>query len=445
MFYHASQTPGIKQLEPRISNHNIPLIYFSQKRENVLLYLSNAVEKYCKEKGFTYDGNWSKWGPYGFEADGTLRIEEYYPKALESTYKGVAGYIYMADNVTDSGFALQIPDAVTSEIPVDVTDVEFVPDAYEAILRAEKDGQIKIVRYKELTPGKKDWIRRTMQQEYEEATDHPEYRFFLEGMFPDVNLPKQIREMVEGKTYESDEVGCSDSQVRIYDEFVLKIEKEKEKLADMVRTMQWLEGKLPAPRVLYTEVKDGIRYLVMSKVKGRMACDPYYMTRPKELLKLLADSLKLLWSVDISDCPRVWDLETELAEARYNVEHNKICMDKMEPTTFGEGGFKDPYDLLNWLETHQPECDPVFSHGDMCLPNVLFENGKVSGFIDLGDAGIGDRWRDIALCYRSLRWNSDGTFGSVYEGVNKDDLFALLDVEPDWDKLRYYILLDELF
>ena len=261
----------------------------------------------------------------------------------------------------------------------------------------------------------------------------------------DKNLPEQIRNMIRGKSYESDDVGCSDSQVRIYDEFVLKIEKETEKLADMVRTMQWLEGKLPAPRVLYTEVKDGIRYLVMSKVKGRMACDPYYMTRPKELLKLLADSLKLLWSVDISDCPRVRDLKTELAEARYNVEHNKIRMDKMEPTTFGEGGFKDPYDLLHWLETHQPECDPVFSHGDMCLPNVFFEDGKVSGFIDLGDAGIGDRWRDIALCYRSLRWNSDGTFGSVYEGVNKNDLFALLDVEPDFDKLRYYILLDELF
>jgi len=43
MYYHASQTANIKVLEPRISNHNIPLIYFSTKRENVLVYLSNAV------------------------------------------------------------------------------------------------------------------------------------------------------------------------------------------------------------------------------------------------------------------------------------------------------------------------------------------------------------------------------------------------------------------
>ena len=94
MYYHASPIKDIKVLEPRVSNHGIPLIYFSKKRENVLVYLSNAVEKYCKETGFEYYGTWSKWGPYGFEKDGRLRLEEYYPNALGKTYKGVFGYIY---------------------------------------------------------------------------------------------------------------------------------------------------------------------------------------------------------------------------------------------------------------------------------------------------------------------------------------------------------------
>ena len=35
-FYHASPVKNISVLEPRVSNHNIPLIYFSDKRENVL-------------------------------------------------------------------------------------------------------------------------------------------------------------------------------------------------------------------------------------------------------------------------------------------------------------------------------------------------------------------------------------------------------------------------
>ena len=92
-FFHASQIKGIQVLEPRISNHNLPLIYFSGKRENVLVYLSNAVEKTCKEKNFQYTGIWHKWGSYGFTQDGRLQYEEYYPNALADTYKGVSGYI----------------------------------------------------------------------------------------------------------------------------------------------------------------------------------------------------------------------------------------------------------------------------------------------------------------------------------------------------------------
>ena len=45
MYYHASQVEGIKQLEPRVSDHHIPLVYFSTKRENTLVYLGNAIEK----------------------------------------------------------------------------------------------------------------------------------------------------------------------------------------------------------------------------------------------------------------------------------------------------------------------------------------------------------------------------------------------------------------
>ena len=64
----------------------------------------------------------------------------------------------------------------------------------------------------------------------------------------------------------------------------------------------------------------------------------------------------------------------------------------------------------------------------------------------LGDTGIGDKWRDIALCYRSLKHNFDGSYGGkVYPDFDPDMLFEALEIEPDWEKLRYYILLDELF
>ena len=44
-------------------------------------------------------------------------------------------------------------------------------------------------------------------------------------------------------------------------------------------------------------------------------------------------------------------------------------------------------------------------HGDYCLPNILVKNDKIAGFVDLGDAGIGDPWFDYAWCIWSLEYN----------------------------------------
>lgn len=181
MYFHASPVKGIKILEPQVSDDK-PLIYFSKKRENVLVYLSNAVEKYCKETGFEYSGKWTKWGPYGFTKDGRLCIHEYYPNALKDTYKGVMSYIYSVEELADC-CELPIRDAVTCDKPTPVTNCEIVYDAYEAILAAEKEGLIAIVRYEESTKEQLEWIDKTMRDQYEKA-DQPDYRHFLEGKFP---------------------------------------------------------------------------------------------------------------------------------------------------------------------------------------------------------------------------------------------------------------------
>ena len=170
MLYHASPIGGLTELRPHISNHGIPLLYFSQKRENTFVYLSNAVEKYCRETGFAYNGPWKKWGPYGFTDDGRQRLEEYYPNALEETYRGVSGYIYTVEKVIRRGHPVPIPDTVTSRGAVEATGCEFIPDAWEAILQAEQEGLL-VLR------------RRTVREEYRQAEDHPEYQHFLRDKF----------------------------------------------------------------------------------------------------------------------------------------------------------------------------------------------------------------------------------------------------------------------
>lgn len=184
MYYHASQVKGIKVLEPRISNHNIPLVYLSYKRENTLVYLSNAVEKFCREKGFSHEGSWSKWGPYGFDAQGILQYEEYYPNALEETYGGVSGYIYSCEEVEeDTSLELKIPDAIVSAKGVQVVSCETIDDALTEMLKAEASGLIRIVRYNEFIVKREKWLSSVIRSEYNEAVSHPEYKFFLEEKF----------------------------------------------------------------------------------------------------------------------------------------------------------------------------------------------------------------------------------------------------------------------
>ena len=80
------------------------------------------------------------------------------------------------------------------------------------------------------------------------------------------------------------------------------------------------------------------------------------------------------------------------------------------------------------------------------MPNIFLGDGQVSGFIDLSRAGAGDKWNDIALCYRSLKHNFSGMYGGkIYEDFNADKLFETLGIEPDWEKIKYFLLLDELF
>ena len=265
------------------------------------------------------------------------------------------------------------------------------------------------------------------------------------------NLPSPIQILISGKSYETDSMGKSGAGVFVFEDFVLKIldahDKQISRQNDLsVQVMRWLDGKLPVPKVICYEANNYFQYLLMSRVTGKMSCDEYYLEHPRELCRLLAQAFKMLWSVDVTGCPRERTIEKELEEAKYRVQNNLVDLEDAEPDTFGENGFENPEALLAWLETHKPEYEPVLSHGDFCLPNIFLKDNKVSGFIDLGATGIGDKWRDIALCYRSLKHNVDGTFGSkIYPDVNPDLLLEELGIKPNHEKIRFYILLDELF
>lgn len=261
-----------------------------------------------------------------------------------------------------------------------------------------------------------------------------------------MQLPSGIQRIIGDRPYRLDDVGLSGSQVLLFDDMVLKIQPESDESKNEFVIMQWLDGKLPVPKIICNENVNGMSFLLMTRVPGKMACDLSFINSPDRLVELLADGLRMLWSVDIAPCPCDASLDHHLAAAEYNVKNGLVDLDNVEPETFGKNGFKNPEELLAWLKANRPKEDFVFSHGDYCLPNIFANDRGISGYIDLGRAGIADRYRDIAICYRSLKSNLHGSYGGHPPvAFDLEELFRQLEISPDWEKIRYYILMDELF
>jgi len=253
----------------------------------------------------------------------------------------------------------------------------------------------------------------------------------------DLYLPSKLKSLLAGQTYVRDSVGMSSAGVLFFPDKVLKIQPESAESRTEHIMMRWLAPRLTVPECLYHTAENGVSYLLMSRLGGRMACDAEYLRDPVRLTRILADILRQMWQIDITDCPVRWGLDEKLAAAKIAVERGEVDTENVEAETFGEGGFRDPAHLLAWLEGNRPEEDFVFSHGDFCPENIFLDGESFGGLIDLGRAGAADRWQDIALCRRSLRY--------MFAGFDADLLFEMLEIEPDRQKLRYYTLLDELF
>lgn len=260
-----------------------------------------------------------------------------------------------------------------------------------------------------------------------------------------MHLPVSIRAMLGNQSYTLDRTGKSGAQILLFPHCVLKIEPAGEESNNEHTMLQWLQGRLPVPEVLASEAADGVNYLLMTRLPGQMACAQPYLDDPALLMHCLAGALQMLWSVEVSQCPCGLTTERKLALAEYRVAHGLCNMDDSEPGTYGPGGFRDPAALLDWLIRNRPQEDPVFSHGDLCLPNVFLSDTGISGFLDWGRSGTADRYQDIALCYRSLLHNFSGKYSGKQRAADPSMLFQELHLTPDWEKIRYYILLDELF
>ncbi len=266
-------------------------------------------------------------------------------------------------------------------------------------------------------------------------------------MFDVSKLPEQITNRIAGLKWTYDSIGMSDSTILLFQEMVLKIEKISRSSEHEKLLLGWLANKLPVPKVIEAATHDGYSFLLMSKIPGEMACSDNSLQSVEDTVTALATGLKLLWRTDIANCPCKNTVVEKLIQAKYNIENGFVDMDDFNPETFTTEGFKGVPDLYDYLDKNRPVEDLVFSHGDFCLPNVFVSGNAITGFLDWGNGGVADRWQDIALCVRSLRSNYMEYAGCDEHAYQKYEamLFRELDIEPNEDKIRYFILLDELF
>ena len=258
--------------------------------------------------------------------------------------------------------------------------------------------------------------------------------------WPDA-LPASIRRLTAGLPCFADRTGLSGARIFSMGDRFLKIGAEPEEY----RMLVWLAGKLPVPEVLAWEEADGTSYLLTRRLSGEMLCSDRFLEHPKKLVRLLAEALRMLWTVDLSGCPCLDATTARLVEAEARVADGLCRTSDAEPGTFGPGGFASPVALLEWLKVNRPPEQTVFSHGDFCLPNLFAGADGITGFLDLGRAGAAGPYQDIALCVRSLVHNFDGRFsGRPRPGFDPGLLFSELGICPDRERLRYYLLLDEL-
>ena len=160
---------------------------------------------------------------------------------------------------------------------------------------------------------------------------------------------------------------------------------------EYLMTRYFNQKKLGAEVVSYiSNEKD---WLLTKRAVGEDAANERFLSEPKKLCDSLAQYLRELHETDFSGSPIKNRNETylALAHANYKNRHSDLSLtEELFPFKSADEAYKILCDGISHLK-----CD-VLLHGDYCLPNVILNDDfTLSGFIDLGNAGVGDRHIDL--------------------------------------------------
>lgn len=205
-------------------------------------------------------------------------------------------------------------------------------------------------------------------------------------------MPQDIRRFVSGaKVYDS----SSSPEARVYfiekdDGYYLKCSKVSS-LENEAKMTEYFHSKSLGPEVLaYTSTDHD--WLLTRAVTGEDCIAERYLNNPSRLCDVIASQLRKLHETDYTNCPIPERTADYLATAEKNYLTGNYDKSNF-PDSFGYRSAEEAHKVL--MAGKDALQSKVLLHGDYCLPNIILNNWKFSGFIDVGCGGVGDRHIDL--------------------------------------------------
>ena len=158
--------------------------------------------------------------------------------------------------------------------------------------------------------------------------------------------------------------------------------------ADMTRYFHSLS--LGAEVLAYlSEERD---WMLTKRIPGEDCVFPDYLAQPRRLCDTLASLLRQLHETPFSGCP----VTDRCAAYRAAAERNHLA-GQYDAALFPDGwGFSSAEEAWHLIQTNGKYLkSDTLLHGDYCLPNIILDRWKFSGFVDLDSSGVGDRHIDL--------------------------------------------------
>lgn len=209
-------------------------------------------------------------------------------------------------------------------------------------------------------------------------------------------------------------------------------------LADELARLRWLAPYLPVPAVVqFARVADPEQaWLLLTALPGTTASAVLeaHPALGHVVVDALAAFLRRLHALPVSDCPFDAGHAVRLAQARQRIDAGLVDADDFDAGLQGWTA-EQVWTALHGYLPRAP--DLVVTHGDFSLENIVMHEGAVIGCIDVGRAGIADRYQDLAIAWRAL--------GELDAALPQRLLQQYGIVDADQGKLQWHLLLDKLF